>query len=314
MRHAHRRSSPTAGRQFVRLVASWWVAFGLVACTNDPSRQPGPVKVPPAGASLTATAPAEGWRACARLGQFRLGATVIERGSITTRLIDPSRRTVVVLADTMLPGAPSAVRSLDGRRITLILADTTDTVGVAPGVRSLYVASGVLFDTSVVLRTHCSVPLIVPGTDSAISVTAFTGVLAAADSLNARASLSARAQEATVVVAVRVLSVDSSLHYSYPGEHNPRWRTALTNVLYRKKPADGVPNVGDTLRFFFPGARGFRYESLYLTAGDEAVVLLHRLSELHPTLRRGLDSTNTLVLLNRLDRRPAGDSLLVKTP
>jgi hypothetical protein len=267
--------------------------------------------------SLSPTSPVEAFAPCAKAGAFRFGATVIKRDSITTRLIASSRLTAVVRVDTVLPGAPRAVRPLDGRIITVILSDTSDTSAVQPGDRALYVASGVLFGSGVVLRAHCRIGLgggTTRVTGGSPQLIAFAPLLAKADSLNDRTDLLARTQVATVVAAVRVISIDSSLNFSYPGEHNPRWRTATAYVLGRAKPANGSPNVGDTLRFYFPGAEDFMYEGIHVRPNEEAMVLLHRVIELSSMLRMGLDSTSGLVLSSRLDRRVAGDSSLVKVP
>ena len=316
MQRVPRVSKLTAGGRFARSRGPFGLALYLLATPAGAQVRPGPA--PPVRvvrAPLSPTSPAEAFAPCAAAGAFRFAATVLRRDSITTRMIRNSSLNAVVRVDTVL-SAPRSVRPLGGRVITVILSDTSDTSAVGPGNRSLYLASGVLFDTSVVLRAHCHVVLNPPqrvGSPRPTSVTTLIPVLAKADSLNDRAALLARTQDAAVVAAVRVTAIDSSLQFSYPGEHNPRWRTAITTVRGRFKPGQDAPNVGDTLRFFFPGTDDFMYGGLRVRQTDEVLVLLHRLSVLSPPLRLGLDSTQ-LVLFSRSELRPAGDSVLVKVP
>lgn len=327
MQPAHRPLNPMGGARFVsrwlpitRVLQRVWLAGPCVVTLCLPrtvvaQSRPGPTQRNAVAANLSPISPPAAFVPCARAGAFRFAATVLRRDSVTTRMIARTPLAAVVRVDTVLPGTPRAIRPLGDRVITLILSDTSDTAAVRPGDRSLFLASGVLFDTSVVLRAQCRIGLGGPirlASPAATSVLALTRKLAQADSIAHRADLLARTQLAAVVAAVRVTGIDSSLRFAYPGEHNPQWRIAITSVLASIKPVGGAPNANDVLRFYFPGTEDAMYGSVRVRPYDEMLVFLYRLSDLVPSLRTGLDSTVALVLLDANHIRPASDSGLAK--
>ncbi|MGQ0765498.1 MAG: hypothetical protein ACT4OZ_07515 [Gemmatimonadota bacterium] len=250
----------------------------------------------PQSVRLVPGSPAEDFARVASDTPFRLTGTIASRGTVTTSAVSASRMMATVTVDSILR-KPASVRLARGRRITVILADTTDAVS---GSQYTFLASAVIIDTSLVLRARAHVPL---STSQSVDTVAYK--LAAADSINLSTAILARGRNALVVDA----TIDSVkpvplTNQAARMEHTAGWRQAYLRVHEWIAPRE-LPTR--SLAVWVPGNRGAMFaRSPTLVAGERALLLLQPLDSLVTSLRIGYEYTpGQRYILRPIDKLPA---------
>jgi hypothetical protein len=297
----------------------------------------GAALLPAQSIMLTPVSPVDSFATATVRGRFWFIARVIRRDTVTTKLINRTRHTTAVEVDSVI-AAPSAIRPFAGRTITTIVGDTT---GVESGARFLFIASGVVVDTSLVLRERGRVAL-EAGSDLAL----VTPKLFAADTVNLERAIRRRADSSAMIAVVRATAIlvppiggqgggggergrgggrggggragGGGAGAVLRSEDDPRWRLAVVSIV------DSIAGAANPVRgttdaapipysVYFPGSRSWKYARAPRLAQDTVVVVLgRRIGSLPPELRQGLDTTRAFVVWDSLDVRPARDSSLVR--
>ena len=241
---------------------------------------------------------------------FRLLGRITQMGAVTTATIAPSFRTVRFLVDSAL-SAPRSIRPLAGRHVTLILSDT---LGVIPQAQYVVLASGVQFDTGVVLREEGRFRLGAGG-----SLPGVVALIARADSAISSRVIAQRGSSAAAVIVGRVTSIstDSSPRAvagrpaSNRGEHQPVWRIAMVRVGTQILPVSR--SLPSAIRVLFAAGTDALFASTpRLAAGDSVILMLRSASEILPRmLPLGVDTAGLFLVFHPLDRQPPERQALV---
>lgn len=250
-------------------------------------------------ATITPTTPLDSVALAANGARFRFVGRIIQRPGVTTGMFAMTPMTAKVRV-TQILSLPRAVTLGGSGMITLVLLNN---VGLDSGDVRVFVASGLHFDTSIVLRERgralydsASLPLIVRR-------------LASADSVNDLRSLRELFDDASVVMSAHVDSLGAAPRPApgvpqYAGEHQPEWQRAVVTALEPlggdTASAHGVftvyfPGSGD--RIFGPPAR--------LATGQTVILALSLFSGVNPLLRVGLDSARAFLLQDSLHVLPS---------
>jgi hypothetical protein len=278
--------------------------LSLLACgSGSTALLPTPV-VPPTVllggfATITPATPLDSLAVAANGARFRFVGRIIQRPGVTTGMFAMTPMTAKVRV-TQILSMPRAVTLGGSGLITLVLRDT---VGLDSGDVRIFLASGLHFDTSIVLRERgralydsASLPLIVSR-------------LALADSVNDLRGLRELFNDASVVMSAHVDSLGAAPPPApgvprYAGEHQPEWQravvTALEPLAGDTASAHGVftvyfPGSGD--RIFGPPAR--------LVSGQTVILALSPFNGVNPLLRVGLDSARAFLLQDSLHVLPS---------
>ena len=93
-------------------------------------------------------------------------------------------------------------------------------------------------------------------------------------------------------------------------ERNPQWQlaTILPTRLYRPDSVvSGVP-----VRVYVPGSAHLAFSGVpHPQPAQQALVILHRLTQIAPRARPGLDTVGTFVMRDSLDLLPLRDTLRI---
>lgn len=202
---------------------------------------------------------------------FVFHGTVIALGKSTEALLEAGDRTAVVRVDAIVR-APDAMRAIVGREITVQLRQPA-----AMGEKAEFSARGLLYGTSLAVQETGKRKAVTPQPASARRLSG-----ASADSAKARdqasalrASLKARAAEASSVVVGRVTGImEAAAAAAKPreSEHDPHWATAT--VVVDQVIKGTTPK---TVKVMFANSQDVMwYRAPKLAVGQRAVLLLRK--------------------------------------
>jgi len=181
---------------------------------------------------------------------FRFVATVRTHRAVTAAHGYTSAYETNVVVDTVFR-APSAVGDLRGKTLTILSSDTS----VLRSKPAVFIASGVEFGETIVLRAQAHVPL-----DSVRQGAIVGGLISRGDSLLRIYSIRRHGATGDVRFLGTVQTINDSTsiapHVVRRGEHDPRWREAQVRV---DKPYGPGVTSGSIVRVLFPGSRDAAY-------------------------------------------------------